>query len=140
MHDTCHPIPTSTPKPPSAAKNSNTNAHTAHVITTPSTSITTCTVVPAFAGSCPSLANRNGSKDPHSVDVVTIANRLAEIPIAAVTAGSGAVLPTFVFSVTCATSDATSEKTPLDKMTLKNPPVANTAPNTKPTRSCRKAV
>lgn len=50
------------------------NEHTVHVMMTPLTSIMTCTLVPAFAGSCFSFININGKIVPTHVDVVTMAN------------------------------------------------------------------
>lgn len=46
---------------------------------TPETSIMTCTVVPALAGSCLNFINANGKTVPTHVDVVTMANKLVAI-------------------------------------------------------------
>lgn len=52
---------------------------TVHVMMTPLTSIITCTLVPALAGSCPNFTSANGRIVPTHVDVVTIANKAVAI-------------------------------------------------------------
>ena len=52
---------------------------TVQVMTTPETSMMTCTLVPAFAGSCLNRINKNGKMVPMHVLAVTMAKREVEM-------------------------------------------------------------
>ena len=57
----------------------STKLHVAQLIAHPRMSIATCTLVPAFAGSTPSLASPKGSALPTPTDARTMKNKEAEI-------------------------------------------------------------
>ena len=52
---------------------------TKHVMVTPSTSMHTCTLLPAFAGSCPQNINTYGNAPPTIVEHTTIEKHAVEI-------------------------------------------------------------
>jgi hypothetical protein len=89
----------------------NIKSQVRQVMPTPSTSMTTWMLVPAFAGSTPNLLKAKGKVLPSKTDVITILKRDTQIAVA-------------------------FTRSPLVMYTRTKPPTDRTVPNSTPTNAC----